>query len=1004
MKQQQVSSSSTLPRAVSYQTFSLIERFKDENWNLEYQVQELQSKLADLQSEKQRAEAEHKRTLKQLSALRENADSHKTEAERLQASFDGLKAKHETDIAQMRKTTAGLQRDKSDLQTALEGLKADIAQKTRVIPNRFTSPVTPAEPSVLDDDVFTGSSSRPKQRDTSTLRSPGVDPFETSSDPSPLKDITIPPNHHSLNEVDALKQSLAHAHRQMSSLRNSIQREKELKLEYRRRLAQEGGASLDWEDEEHMTEGSPNLRSSRAHRGGGAPRKRPSKLTLAQKLGMAAAERALEDVSSRDYTSLYQDEDDGSEPPAFIGPNNSRPTSVDGMDPEFANVLRAASPGDSMNEYLPMSQSTFPRRARGGATFGAEPRPTSLVEVTPAALSAELGAGPPDDFAALDDEELFDDTVYDHPRRVSTVEIGIQCEPYELPKPPERTTVDEAIQHDQTDSSPPVSTCDASVQSSPDGTVSASIQTEPVLVPNFNSVSVGTVPEAMTVHIDVAAYASSPPMCDAGSQTVNDNDTPLSLVPKQDLIPVIVEPHDASQQQQVLTTASEVAVPRAAFYGRHTSATRPVAMLFEDESENETETESEYMDARETEPTPSSSTQDFHSFQDEASDAESIRTSVGTAFIAGIAGIQARSRHDSHATTRAIVSPPKPEVKDATTQTDPYSPPSPSISASSTITFQRGPTAQPFQFIPSSPPKATSSPLALAASVVKSPVREFASVRARTTSISSSADHKQDSTAPDDITSSSLSSIANVDKSRPPTMSLPPPPSMPPPNTIPIRKVSVPPPRPTSPPPPELIQRATTPTLGRQGSLMVPVTRAARQSFGSQPTVASLRHPASVSSFRSTSNGGTRSITRSGPPPTTFTELANDKGYTSQTSLLSAYSGPLSRRPSVASSRSSEKNAGANASQTPSNVMASSADPAVIHAITQTMIGEFLYKYTRRVVGKGHGEKRHKRFFWVHPYTRTLYWSSADPGASNVGESNAKSGSCVVPFGNSRSS
>lgn len=69
-----------------------------------------------------------------------------------------------------------------------------------------------------------------------------------------------------------------------------------------------------------------------------------------------------------------------------------------------------------------------------------------------------------------------------------------------------------------------------------------------------------------------------------------------------------------------------------------------------------------------------------------------------------------------------------------------------------------------------------------------------------------------------------------------------------------------------------------------------------------------------------------------------------------------------------------------------------STDPAVIHAITQTMIGEFLYKYTRRAIGKGHGERRHKRFFWVHPYTRTLYWSSADPGSSNVTESSAKSG------------
>jgi hypothetical protein len=69
-----------------------------------------------------------------------------------------------------------------------------------------------------------------------------------------------------------------------------------------------------------------------------------------------------------------------------------------------------------------------------------------------------------------------------------------------------------------------------------------------------------------------------------------------------------------------------------------------------------------------------------------------------------------------------------------------------------------------------------------------------------------------------------------------------------------------------------------------------------------------------------------------------------------------------------------------------------STDPNIIHAITQTMIGEFLYKYPRKAIGKGYGERRHKRFFWVHPYTKTLYWSSSDPGSSSVSESSAKSG------------
>ncbi|CAG8451858.1 10255_t:CDS:2 [Acaulospora morrowiae] len=66
-------------------------------------------------------------------------------------------------------------------------------------------------------------------------------------------------------------------------------------------------------------------------------------------------------------------------------------------------------------------------------------------------------------------------------------------------------------------------------------------------------------------------------------------------------------------------------------------------------------------------------------------------------------------------------------------------------------------------------------------------------------------------------------------------------------------------------------------------------------------------------------------------------------------------------------------------------------DPNIIHAITQTMIGEYLYKYTRSKFG-GISDKRHKRFFWVHPYTKTLYWSNKDPGSYEPTDPKSKSG------------
>ena len=69
----------------------------------------------------------------------------------------------------------------------------------------------------------------------------------------------------------------------------------------------------------------------------------------------------------------------------------------------------------------------------------------------------------------------------------------------------------------------------------------------------------------------------------------------------------------------------------------------------------------------------------------------------------------------------------------------------------------------------------------------------------------------------------------------------------------------------------------------------------------------------------------------------------------------------------------------------------SNTDPRMIQAITQTMIGEMMWKYTRKA-GRGEMSKtRHPRFFWVHPYTRTLYWSDRDPASANRAELKSKS-------------
>ncbi|KAK4509309.1 uncharacterized protein ATC70_007659 [Mucor velutinosus] len=64
----------------------------------------------------------------------------------------------------------------------------------------------------------------------------------------------------------------------------------------------------------------------------------------------------------------------------------------------------------------------------------------------------------------------------------------------------------------------------------------------------------------------------------------------------------------------------------------------------------------------------------------------------------------------------------------------------------------------------------------------------------------------------------------------------------------------------------------------------------------------------------------------------------------------------------------------------------------VLPFVMHTMIGEWLLKYTRFKVKSGISDNAHKRFFWLHPYTRTLYWSQQEPGVQG-GEYKAKSAS-----------
>ncbi|KAL2835520.1 hypothetical protein BJY01DRAFT_76325 [Aspergillus pseudoustus] len=165
------------------------------------------------------------------------------------------------------------------------------------------------------------------------------------------------------------------------------------------------------------------------------------------------------------------------------------------------------------------------------------------------------------------------------------------------------------------------------------------------------------------------------------------------------------------------------------------------------------------------------------------------------------------------------------------------------------------------------------------------------------------------------------------------------------------------------------------------------ILAAEKKSLEQRPVSAGLMGPplAPASAYR------TNATQRPWTPNETGTHLGSAKTNTSRASVRRE--SQMSRRSSVSSFASEiEERFNMQPNQAfPSQGYGMGTDPRMIQAITQTMIGEFLWKYTRRAVSGEISNTRHRRYFWVHPYTRTLYWSEHDPQSAGKSEIRTKS-------------
>ncbi|KAG6873178.1 hypothetical protein C0995_001788 [Termitomyces sp. Mi166 len=1171
------------------------DKYKEENWNLEVKIQELQTQLGDSQASTQRLEGEQKRLTKLLAASREASDQYKNESERLATLVQETKAKHETDVAQARRHAAGLARDKSDLQQTIDNLKNEVAKASRRFP-RFGSPLTPggvaASDGLLtpaggdngDADLFTGGASTNRRKiDSSLIFGEDLGDYDDDTpDASPVRVPFLAANHPS-NEVEALQQRLAHAQRQINTLKGTLNREKQLRMEYRSKLeaTSAGGVPAEYtedevdgvdEDEELSDNKKSKTRKLTPFKVGGRGRGRGrgrGNFSLIQRLGMANASPASEynvgdfddsppppvppipirfSQPEEDENSIFnirklekepvEDEDeeprsgnvDPSRSPSPIETNSNRAsiTSVEGMDPVFANVLRRVPSNGSSYTRSPLRQalSSSARgrrtagRSRGGVPYK-EARPPSLVDA-PDVLSAELlgEMGSP-----MKSKEFLEEIEEMH-KVVDMVDFACQTEPEPVPEPvvvvaPE--TAEMGIQAEPepepvVEPPPPVVMTHQEMQTDEIVVETAEVGTQHAYEPPVPP----PAPSPVLVHTNIGTDpepepAPAPVLVQAGTQTIQketfdiETQTTASVFSRPEMRDLGVGLPVGDESRRTTITQYDRSFSSSSS-GDTTIIRPPLAEHLsevsgdEDEDGNETETGGEtetdmedYHDARQSismyTPSGTESREEFHSvmtmsdneYSESEDDGESIKASRmtasqhGNASTPSVDGVPRRPSsyyaalnppprvfEDASVSAdfkpepeRIVVEvmvpapvPPKPEVKEISIQTDEWKPPPPPAPAqvppppTTPGLYRVGSTSgHHFHFIPPPTPTTAASvpatgtlptsttsttvPVVPASAMIPvgtpgplSNILKETSVafgRSRTpiadrrqsmeSVISSLADETSRTRVP-----STATTLTVVDKSKPPMMMLPPPPklppppsSMPPPNFIPERKITptgsstgdVPPPRPSSPPPPELIQRATTPTFGSMLSVPSKGTFNVRQHGASMPpSQAGLRQPPSTSSFRSAANAAAHAQ-YSSPQVGTLNWLSPrervDRRQFSQTSLISERS-VASPRSSMSSEHFRPRETlpepvtpNKTADMTADMTTRSHTDPAIIHAITQTMIGEFLYKYTRRTIGKGHGTTRHRRFFWVHPYTRTLYWSSADPGSANVSESSAKS-------------
>ncbi|KAM0787716.1 hypothetical protein ACM66B_003775 [Microbotryomycetes sp. NB124-2] len=1099
-----------------------VERYKEENWNLEVASQELRTALTESQGSLNKSEAERNRATRDLAGTREALDSLKSDNEKLVNQLENLRSKHETDMATMRKHTAGLQRDKSDLASNLEALKNELATKARGIRRSTSEQLTDIlgdgprffdeEDSDHDDEydmLRRDMHARRRTGDGFPPDSPG-ELFSDDEDAN-VEQPTAVRYGSSTQLDDTLKSSLAHAQRTIATLRSSLAREKAAKMELRRQLV-DNGVHGTWEDDSESgassrentpvrsvrspalrgsVRGSARGRASARRRGGGA-------IGVPSRLGrqVGGGDTSIESIDEEDIESPTGGQGDALFDHSFNASDNSMhdsPTqrfdvsskrnsmaSVRSfeMDPAFAQADDNASTrsGMSVSSAAPHHRATLAEMLPSG-------RPLSLMSI-----------GRDNSLSGFDMREVAE-TEEESEAKIKVPVFVDACVMTDFPpvclETPRPLCADKAVQITPEPILTPTMIDFAlqTIADEPVALVDVEMQTEAEDVPEPIPVPVEAIaPPVELMHVAVQVTPKPEPavqVVEFGLKT----EEPAKLVTRDAATDAEPIKHEAGQNLTAEAQAQSSPIRAALYTGAMEdralrnelslstislgqlspltdarddtllpgSVNRRSRVPAESDLDTETETEGEFEDARESlrAATPSVTHGRSTSFNDFASVRSRMTSSNVEDSESDLEVLRGSKRSPHNRKRRSLPrsgsdgeTPRKrsPVTMEVSVQTDEWRP-EPIIVHVPVHVPASGTASAPAAVV-------APEPQPVAAHATKTIVRNIKreSINTFGRSISPDGDlgeaaatasawlgttntgelrpmSPEDSVRPDSVLSlysEASRAISDAPAGVPLTQSKPdlaivtkmgPPPT-------PSRKQTKPavaprksaasmlstrslqaPPRPLSPPPADLLHRAQSPIFDEDYRSRQSGSTFLTPSAAVNKTRSGGMAPPSSTTSRTTSRDRRGRSSTSGYLSDNYTLHSVTKGKSDMTPRLSranassraslsdaSVRSDVSRRYSIASSRTSEGGFdGSSVHMRTQSATADSTDPQIIHAITQTMIGEFMHKYTRRSLGKGISEKRHKRFFWIHPYTKTLYWSSTDPGSQSVHQTSSKS-------------